>query len=304
MKTFILDNINTWPKLKNLTLTIGNFDGVHLGHQKLLNKVTSYTDTMSAAMTMNPHPSSVFKDKNYQTLISVDVKKELISKFNVDYLFVVNFDVDFYTLSVEQFINKLIELGVKRIVLGKDFRFAHKGLGIVNDLLPFFEVISVDDVKLNSYRISTTLIKELIQNGNITEANACLGYKYFIKGFVEHGNKVGKTLGFPTANINYKEAFLPKNGVYLVRLLIDEKYHYGICNIGNNPTINFSKIRKVEVFILDYNEVIYDKDVKLEFITFIRDEKKFSSKEDLIDAINNDEKVSRNIIKNTESMIK
>lgn len=289
---------DNWPKLENITLTIGNFDGVHLGHQQLIKKTLSFTDTKSAVMTLDPHPNQVFRDKNYKTLLTENQKTIIFNKFNVDYLIYASFNENFYSLTIKEFINKLKYLGVKRLVLGSDFRFATKGSGSVKDLQKEFEVFIFHDIKYEDERISSTIIRENLEKGNISKSNSMLGYNYLINGFVEHGNKVGKTLGFPTANINYADSLLPKKGVYFVKMYFDNTSYFGMASIGNNPTINYSETKKLEIFILDYDNIIYNKDVIVEFIERIRDEIKFNSKEDLINEIHNDEKIIRNLINN------
>lgn len=296
MEIIILNN-EKWNNYGDITLTIGNFDGVHNGHKVLLNKVLEYNDYKKAVMTLDPHPSVLFDIKDFYTLFNTDEKIDLINEFDFDYLFIANFNKDFASLSIEEFINKLKELGVKRLVLGSDYRFATKGSGTVNDLKDHFEVIVFEDIIESNVRISSSYIKMLLKEGNVLEANKLLGYNFFIKGLVEHGNKVGRTLGFPTANIDYKDSFLPSNGVYFVTLEIEGEYLYGVANVGNNPTVNYSRSKKLEVFILDYSKQIYDTLVKVNFIDKIRDEIKFNSVEELVDAIKNDEKETRLLIK-------
>ncbi len=297
MMEIIKLSTTNWNNVGPLTLTIGNFDGVHLGHQKLFNIVKSYKDTKSGALTLDPHPQVLFGRDGFQTLLSIENKIELLKEENIDYLFIADFNHDFASLSIDEFIQNLKDLGVVRMVIGRDARFAKNGSGTINDLKVHFDVVVVDDVIGSNHRISTSMIKELLLKGELHSANELLGYEYFIDGYVEHGNKVGKTLGFPTANIQYKDSFLPKNGVYLVKFFIDSKMHFGICNIGNNPTVNYSKTRKMEVYILDYDKIIYDKIVRVSFVERIRDEMKFNSKEELIDEMHNDEIISRNLIK-------
>lgn len=294
-------NLKNWKKIGDLTLTIGNFDGVHKGHQQLLKEVLKFDDYSKAVMTLEPHPSQFFNTRDFYTLFDVKEKESLMRKYNIDYLLVVDFNKEFSSLSIDEFIDKLKVLGVKRLVLGSDFRFASRGSGSVNDLLKHFEVIVLNDINNdNSLRISTTLIKSLLKEGKIKEANNLLGYEFFISGIVEHGNKVGRTIGFPTANVDYDNSFLPSNGVYIVTMEIENKKYYGVANIGNNPTVNYSRSKKLEVFILDYSKEIYNTIVKVNFIDKIRDELKFNNVEELIENIKNDEKITRNYQKNNK----
>lgn len=291
-------NINTKIKINEpLTLTIGNFDGLHLGHQKLIDKVKTYNDTKHAALTFDPHPRKYFFGDSFKTLYNLDGKIKLFEEKDLDYLLIANFNKEFSKLSVDEFINLLKRFNVKRLVIGEDFKFAHKAKGTVLDLKKHFIVDEIKLIKKDSKVFSTTIIKEEINKGNIINANNLLGYNYFVLGEVEHGNKVGRTLGFPTANINYHDVFLPNNGVYFTTIEIDNKIYNGITNIGYNPTVNMSKSKKLEVYILNFNKDIYDKNVKVTFYERIRDEVKFNSVEELIDAMKMDEKISLKLIK-------
>lgn len=286
MKIINLDEKITY--LDNLTVTIGNFDGLHKGHMKLIDQVLNYHDTKRAAITFDPHPNYYFRgiDENITTL---DEKITLFAQTALDYLLIIDFNY-VAKLSPIEFINYLKTLGVKRIVVGEDFKFGVKASGTTYDLENHFETIVLSDVLVDEIRISSTLIRDLIKVGNINKANFYLGYQYFINGYIEAGNKVGRTLGFPTANINYGNSLLPKNGVYITAITIRGEKHYSITNLGNNPTVNYSKLIKVESYILNFKKTIYQENVKLEFIHRLRDEIKFSSVEALKEQMKNDEK--------------
>src|SRR5690554_2799342 len=236
---------NNWPKFNNITLTIGNFDGIHLGHQKLIKTVLSFNDSKHAALTFNPHPQSFLRKTKAYTLMEVSDKINEFKKFDLDYLLIANFTEKLAGLSIDEFVQNLKQLGVIRIVVGRDFRFASRGSGKVDDLIKHFEVIVVDDILYDQTRISTTYIKDLLTNGEIFEATKLLDKKYYINGLVEKGNQVGTLMGFPTANINYGNYFLPKNGVYFTEVYIDNKHYYGITSIGYNPTVNYSVTKRV-----------------------------------------------------------
>lgn len=267
---------------ENLTLTIGNFDGVHLGHQALIKEVCSFSDTKKALMTFYPHPHQVFKADSYYELATLEEKIASIAAFDLDYLLIVNFKENFYQLDKNEFILFLKKINVVRLVIGRDFRFAKGALGTVSDLKEHFDVIIMEDVKSNHQRVSTSAIKTLIKAAKFEEAAALLTRPYQIKGKVVEGNKVGRTLGVPTANLEVGAYLLPRNGVYLVEVLLDNKIYAGALNIGYNPSINQSKTKKVEVHILDFDANIYGKDLLLTFLNFLRPEKKFSTKEELI----------------------
>ncbi len=296
METIYLKH-KDWKSYFPLTLTIGNFDGIHLGHEQLIKTVKSYHDTKHAALTFNPHPQSFLRGNKAYTLMDVNVKIEEFNKYALDYLFIAEFNIDLANLTIEEFIKNLKDLGVVRLVLGRDFRFAAKGAGNVNDLTKHFEVIILDDILYNNTRISTTYIKDLLKEANLDEAFKLLNKKYYIDGLVEKGNQVGTLMGFPTANIDYTNYYLPKNGVYYTEVLIDGIKYPGITNIGYNPTVNYSVTKKVETYIIDYNEILYDKKIRLIFIKYLRPEEKFDTVEDLIVQMNEDKKNVLNIIK-------
>jgi len=271
-----------YQNLKNtdtLTLTIGNFDGVHIGHQGLINYVKSFKDTKSALLTFYPHPMKVLRNVEYQQLSNLDQKAKFIEAFNLDYMFIATFDEAFSSLSSDNFIGFLKDLNVKRIIIGRDFRFGKYAKGTIEDLQKQFDVVVYDDVKRENIRISTTYIKDLIYSGDLEQAEIMLSRPYEITGKVIHGDGVGRTLGMPTANLDVNAYVLPKNGVYYVKVFYEDKVYGGALNIGYNPTINYSITKRVEVHILDFNEDIYDKALTLQFIKYLRPEYQFKSKE-------------------------
>lgn len=294
---------NNWPKLNNITLTIGNFDGIHLGHQQLINTVKTFKDSKHAALTFDPHPQSFLRKTKAYTLMEVADKINEFNKFNLDYLLIAKFTEKLASLSIDEFINNLKQLGVIRLVVGRDFRFAKRGSGKIDDLEKHFEVIVVEDILYDQTRISTTYIKDLLTNGEVLEANKLLAKKYYINGIIEKGNQVGTLMGFPTANINYGNYFLPKNGVYFTEVYIGNKHYYGITSIGYNPTVNYSVTKRVETYIIDLNENLYNKEMKLIFNEYLRPEQKFDSVELLIEQMNQDKINVLSIIKN-KNMLK
>jgi riboflavin kinase/FMN adenylyltransferase len=290
--------IGNYQVMKNnepITITMGNFDGLHLGHQQLIERVLSYKDTKHAILTFDPHPSAVLRKQVFRTLTQRDDKIELFSRFAIDYAFIVNFDVAFSHLSVEQFIQFLKDLSVVRLVIGRDARFAYRGEGTIEHLKRFFMVDVVDDMLYNNTRVSTTYIKDFLMIGDLGSARKLLNRHYHIKGTIVHGNKVGHKLGFPTANIDYGQYFLPKMGVYYVRVLIDDIWHHGMANIGNNPTLNYSFEKRLEVYILDFNQDIYGKQVEIAFFHYLRQELKFKNKKELIEQLKKDEEAVRKL---------
>lgn len=292
----IYDDYKEIKNQKQLTITLGNFDGFHIGHQRLVERVMSYDDTAHAVMTFDPHPSEVLGRQNFYVLSKREDKEKYIASFDLDFLFIVKFTQELSKLSVDEFINFLKSINVKRIVVGKDARFAYRGQGTINDLKKYFFVDVLDDYLYEQMRVSTTYIKDFIRQGELMEARKLLNKPYEISGNVVYGNQIGKDLGFPTANIDYENYLLPKTGVYFVQLIIDGAKYPGIANIGYNPTLNYSQTKKLEVFILDFHGDIYHKDVRVTFEYYIRDEKKFNSRDELIRQIKKDETEARKLM--------
>ena len=291
---------DSYQHIKNdvpISLTIGNFDGIHLGHQSLILKTTSFQDTHSALMTFDPHPVPFLTKKPYSQLMSVIDKLDCLEAYQLDFIWMISFDDDFASLTVDAFIQFLKSLHVKRLVLGKDARFGQYGAGGIDDLKLHFEVILVEEQIYNHMRISSSLVKSMLSQGEMNDVKHLLSRNYRIYGQVVHGNHLGRTLGYPTANIEYHSYHIPKLGVYSVGVLYQNKWYYGMANIGHNPTINYQEKPRLEIFIFDFNHDIYGKHVAIEFYDYIRQEKKFNSKDALIYQLNEDEKAIRKLLK-------
>lgn len=272
-----------------ITITMGNFDGLHLGHQQLIERVLSYEDTKHGVITFDPHPSSVLRKQTFRTLTQKEDKIELFSRYPLDYAFIIDFNQQLSELNVEQFIEFLRSIHVVRLVIGRDARFAYRGEGTILDLKKYFLVDVVDDLVYNHTRVSTTYIKDFLANGDLGSARKLLNRHYDIKGIVVHGNKIGHKLGYPTANIDYANYFLPKSGVYYVKVQIDGVWYHGMANIGNNPTLNYSFEKRLEIHILDFNQDIYGHKIEIQFMHYIRQELKFKNKKELIEQLKKDE---------------
>jgi riboflavin kinase / FMN adenylyltransferase len=278
-----------------ITITMGNFDGLHLGHQQLIERVLSYTDTKHGVLTFDPHPSSVLRKQTFRTLTQKEDKIDLFSRYPLDYAFIVEFDKAFSELTVEQFIDFLRSIHVRRLIIGRDARFAYRGEGTIQDLKKYFYVDVVEDLVYNHTRVSTTYIKDFLTIGDLGSARKLLNRHYDIKGIVVHGNKIGHKLGFPTANIDYGSYFLPKSGVYYVRVLVDGEWFHGMANIGNNPTLNYSFEKRLEINILDFDRDIYGRKVDIVFMHYIRNELKFKNRKELIEQLKKDETAIRKL---------
>jgi riboflavin kinase / FMN adenylyltransferase len=289
---------NTFDKIENnedLTVTMGNFDGLHLGHQQLINRVLRYKDTKHAIITFDPHPSEVLRKQPFRTLTQKRDKIELFSEFPLDYAFIVKFNEDFSKLSVQGFIEFLKSISVKRLVIGRDARFAYRGQGKIEDLKKYFVVDVLDDLVYNHTRVSTTYVKDFLLQGDLGSARKLLNRHYQISGVVVHGHKIGRVIGFPTANIDYDNYFLPKNGVYYVKVFVKDQWHHAMANIGNNPTLNFSSEKRLEIFILNFDEDIYGDKILITFLHFLRPEYKFGSRDALIKRLKKDEEIVRSL---------
>ncbi len=264
---------------------IGNFDGVHLGHQELIKKCKSFS-YKSAVLTFYPHPFTLLKGINpYRQLAPINHKVKIIESLGVDYLFIVEFTKEIADMPKELFITNLKKLGIVSVVCGYDFTFGRKAEGNVVDLKENFDFHEIPKFQLDNVRVSTTYIKELLYSGEIKRANLMLGRNFSIIGKVVHGKSVGHLLGFPTANIDYGIYYLPRGGVYAVRVHYCGKIYLGMANIGYNPTIDFSEEIKLEVNIFSFNDNIYGEELEICFLDRIRAERKFESRSDLVNQL-------------------
>ena len=285
MEIFNISDLTLLPKLLKSSAIIGNFDGLHIGHQDLIKKAKTY-----GYKTMVISFEGL--NKGGTILTNINQKKEYFNQLDVDYLVIFQY---YFIEKVffNEFMKILKKLNVKIITCGEDFRFGYKREGDYLDLRKQFKVNLVPYYKDDCARVSTTLIKELLMDGHLDKANHLLTREYEISGEVILGSKIGRTIGFPTANIDYGKYQLPHNGVYFVKVLIDDITYYGMCNIGHNPTINIQEKKRLEVYILDFDKDIYGKVIKIQFSKFVRPEIRFSSKEELIDILNENLKECR-----------
>ena len=283
-------------QLKNGTIiTIGTFDGVHLGHKKILKqlidkKKQSGLETM--VFTFDPHPRKVlFPDQQDLKLITnTNEKVSLLSEIGIDHVIVYPFSKAFSEINPDEYIGEILveKLKAKCIIVGYDHRFGKNRVGGLDLLIKYaekynYEVIEIAAEDINSINISSTQIRKAIESGNIELANQFLGYSFFISGKVSEGKKLGRTIGFPTANISISNAdkIIPKNGVYAVKVEIKNEPFNGMLNIGINPTVSTTLQLKMEVHLFDFNQQVYGEDIKVSFIYRVRDEQKFSSIEAL-----------------------
>lgn len=282
----------------DICAAVGNFDGVHLGHQKLIKECQNQ-GLKSAVLTFYPHPNTFIRDlPNYELLSPMDLKIKLMERSGLDYLIIVEFSREIAEVEASRFIKFMKAIRIKKVVCGYDFTFGYKALGTTNTLIENFETIVVPKHVMNDVRISTTHIKDLLRQGELDKAHMFLGRNHAVVGYVTHGNHLGTDIGFPTANILYHNALLPKNGVYFVRVNVDNKKYFGMANIGYNPTINYSEERKFEVHIFNLEQNLYGKEIFVEIIKRLRPEKKYNNQEELVNQLNSDMNECMKLIKN------
>jgi riboflavin kinase/FMN adenylyltransferase len=307
----IIDRLeNITQPFKNAVITIGNFDGVHIGHQALFHEVIEKADSIdgtSIAMTFDPHPVRVLQKNNNPPLITLHEQKiELIERTGIEILICIPFTNQFASLSAEDFIKSLLidKIGMKAVVVGGDYTFGKNregNLAVLKSYAPQlgYEVIVADWIKAArniSDRISSTKIRELVTAGNLEPASKMLGRHYQIRGRVVRGrDRGGKLLGIPTANINLQDELCPKTGIYAVTVEYDNRIYKGVANIGYSPTFDDNEFT-VEVHLLDFAENIYDEKIRVNFIERIRDEKKFADISELKEQINQDIKTADKIL--------
>jgi riboflavin kinase/FMN adenylyltransferase len=309
LKTF--HSISEFSSAKKTVVTIGTFDGVHLGHKKILDKLTSEAKTRneeSVVITFFPHPRFILNDHtNLKLLNTIEEKTALLNSIGLDALVIHPFSKEFANLSAEEFIKTLLvdQLNISKIIIGHDHRFGKNRTADIHDLIQFgakynFEVEQISVQELNDIAVSSTKIRTALEVGNIKLANKYLGYKYSFSGQVIAGKQLGRTIGFPTANIQIKELFklIPKNGVFIVSCLINNQTVNGIMNIGNRPTVNGTS-QSIEVHLLNFDEDIYHSEITVEMIDFIRDEQKFENLEALKSQIEKDKLQAILHLKNT-----
>lgn len=308
MKTYF--SAYKFAAVRKTIITIGTFDGVHLGHQSLLKRLADSKNeekTESVLLTFFPHPRMVLQqDSSIKLLNTIDEKATLLEKFGINNLIIHPFDEAFSNLSAEEFVKEILvnKLNIHKIIIGHDHRFGKNRSADINDLISYgkkygFEVEQISAKEIDEIAISSTKIRKALLEGNVKLANEYLGYPYFISGKVVSGKKIGRTIGFPTANIKINESYklLPKNGVYIVSSKIKNIDYFGMMNIGNNPTLGDNK-QSIEVHFFDLKEDIYNENLQISILEKIREEHKFNSLTALQAQLEKDKLFSLNYIKN------
>ena len=307
----IIENLDDIKEpFKKAVITIGNFDGVHIGHQALFHEVIEKADAIggtSIAMTFEPHPIRVLKENSHPPLITLyEQKVELIDRSGIDVLICVPFTRKFAAISARDFVEDILikRIGMTIIVVGEDYAFGKNREGNIDHLRTFaelfdFEVILADWIQESNnstHRISSTKIRELVISGHLSEVPKLLGRYYQIRGVVATGrNRGGRLLGFPTANINLHDELCPKTGVYAVTVEFKNIKYKGVANIGYSPTFD-DHVFTVEVHILDFDENIYGQNIRVNFISHIRNEIKFANINELSEQIGRDIEKAQKIL--------
>jgi len=297
------NSLDTFSSIKNkpTVVTIGSFDGVHKGHQQVLQQLKNLAqkyDMDSVVISFDPHPRIFFNPDTDLRLLTTNAEKAgLLNQQGVDYFVLQPFDNDFANQDPETFIRRLVnDLNMKHLLIGYDHHFGKNRSGnydFIKTLEPKygFTTHKIEAVKMNDVDLSSTKIRKALQDGDIELANSYLGYPYFFTGKVVKGNQLGRKLGFPTANIEIEDAYklIPKQGVYIVKSVFDGKPVYGMMNIGYRPTIDGKK-QIIEVHFFDFDKDIYEQPIRISFLKRLRDEQKFPSLEALKAQLKNDRK--------------
>ncbi len=284
----IYHHINDFTPLKNAVVTIGTFDGVHLGHQKIIAGIRELAEEVggeTVLLTFFPHPRMILKpeDESLKMINTIAEKAELLDKLGIDNLIITPFSRDFSNQTAEEYIREVLvnKIGTKKIVIGYDHRFGKDRQGGLEELQhlsqPYgFEVYEIPEQDINEVAISSTRIREALLAGNIELANQFLGYPFYITGKVIKGDQIGRKIGFPTANIVVEERYklIPSDGIYSVKVKIGFETFFGMGYIGSRPTV-MGQTRNIEVNLFNFDTEIYNQTVQIEFYNFIRGDSKF-----------------------------
>ena len=290
-------------------VTIGNFDGVHLGHQKIINSAKEYAEKMQiplVVVSFDPHPGKILYPAKAPKLIKTrKQKRDILRKMGVNFFYIINFTPSFAKKSPEEFVDEVLVdvLGVKKVFVGFNFAFGKDRSGGLEFLKKQgkekgFDVYAVPPVVVEGEIVSSSLIRKLLEKGEVKKANKFLGRHYYLEGIVIHGEQIGRKIGFPTANIITENELMPKLGVYASYTKLNGKDLPSITNVGYKPTFGSDKII-VETYIFDFNREIYGELIQVKFVEFIRPEKKFSGVAELIDEIKSDCKQCKKMLVNS-----
>jgi riboflavin kinase/FMN adenylyltransferase len=291
----VYHHIDEFEPVKNAVVTIGTFDGVHLGHRKIINRIKELAAEIggeTVILTFFPHPRMILhpEDQNLKLITTIAEKADLLEELGVDHLIITPFSRDFSNQTAEEYIREVLvkQIGTKKIVIGYDHRFGKDRQGGLADLQRLapdygFEVIEISEQDINDVAVSSTRIREALLNDKIELANTFLGYPFYITGKVIKGDQLGRQLGYPTANLLIEEKYklIPSDGIFAVKVHISGTIYKGMAYIGQRPTIN-GMTRNIEVNIFDFNEDIYNQTIRMDFLYFVRGDIKFASLDELV----------------------
>ena len=312
MKLIHLTHPHQWKEEEPSVMALGYFDGIHLGHQEVIltaKRIAEERGFKSAVMTFYPHPSVVLgrAEAHVESITPLKMKEDIIANLGIDILYIVKFDETFAKLLPQQFVDDyIIRLQVKHVVAGFDFTYGRLGKGTM-ETLPFhargeFTQTVIEKVEFQEEKISSTLLRGLIREGKMEEVPSILGRYYRVEGTVVHGDKRGRQIGFPTANVTLNDDYiLPPVGVYAVRLKVKEHWYPAVCNIGYKPTFEQDeKILSIEVHVFEFQEDIYDECVEVEWHIRIRAEQKFNGIAELVAQIQRDKEKAQQYFQQLE----
>ncbi|WP_397444630.1 bifunctional riboflavin kinase/FAD synthetase [Polaribacter sp. R77954] len=306
----IVQDISNFTSDSQTFVTIGTFDGVHYGHQKIIEKLVfeaKKANKKSVLLTFFPHPRMVLqKEASIEMITTIDERAFLLEKTGLDYLIIHPFSKEFSRTSALEFVRDILvnQLNISKLIIGYDHHFGKNREGNIIQLTEYshvydFKVEEIPAQDIDDVSVSSTKIRRALHAGNLKTANNYLGYYFMLNGNVVNGKKLGGKIGYPTANIDIKEAYklIPKTGVYVVKSTIDKEEVFGMMNIGNRPTVNGNH-QTIEVHFFDFNKDLYHQNLTIELLYFLRDEQKFESLELLIYQLKKDELIARDYIKN------
>lgn len=285
-------------------MTLGTFDGVHIGHKKIIEKLIQNTKECvceSLVLTFFPHPRMILQDsQEIKLLNTIEERVQLLEACGLENLVIHPFDQTFSRLTAEEFVSTVLvnQFDIKKIIIGHDHRFGRNRTADINDLIEFgknynFEVEQISAQEIDAVSVSSTKIRNALLEGNITLANDYLGYAYLLTGTINTGKGIGRTIGFPTANLVIEENYklIPKNGVYIIQSTMNEATVFGMMNIGFNPTVNGDS-KTIEIHFFDFTGDLYGKKIQIQVLNRIRNEQKFESLDQLTQQLSEDKKVA------------
>jgi len=306
----IIHSLSKYNHTEKTVVTIGTFDGVHIGHQKILEQVVASAKKLgqkSVLLTFFPHPRMVLqKDASIALINTIDEKAKLLAKTGLDCLVIQPFSLEFSRLTALDFVRNILvnQLNVSKLIIGYDHHFGKNREGNLEQLTEYshlydFEVAEIPAQDINEVSVSSTKIRKALSEKNIKTANKYLGYNFMVTGTVVNGKKLGGKIGYPTANIHIEETYklIPKTGVYVVKSIINNRSVFGMMNIGFRPTIN-GQHQTIEVHFFDFNDDLYAQLLTVEILYFLRDEEKFTSVEKLILQLEIDKSNTLNYLQN------